>query len=86
MLKLIQHILIINFLDDYFLTHIQNVEDLCSKRRARFISFVKWDMNIVKCIETYPEIQIQDQHDVGDLRCRVCFLFNILFYLLIDCF
>lgn len=58
--------------DDYFLSHIQTVEDLCGKRRARFISFVKWDTSIVKCIETYPEIQIQDQNDVGDLRCRLC--------------
>lgn len=58
--------------DEYFLSHMQTIGELFNKRRSRFISIVKWEPNILKCIETYPEVQTQKQSNVGDLRCRIC--------------
>lgn len=57
--------------DIYFLSHMQAIDDVCSKKRSRIISKVKWDSNIIKCIETFPSIQLNNQTNIGDLRCRV---------------
>ncbi|CAG2101996.1 unnamed protein product [Medioppia subpectinata] len=58
--------------DDYFLSHVQAIDDMCSRKKSRFFSKIKWDANIVKCVETYPLFTVTAQNNVGDLRCRLC--------------
>ncbi|XP_054164542.1 probable serine/threonine-protein kinase DDB_G0282963 [Oppia nitens] len=58
--------------DEYFLSHVQEIDEICSRKKSRFFSKVKWDANIVKCVETYPEFTVTAQNNVGDLRCRLC--------------
>lgn len=57
--------------DEYFLSHLQAIDDYCVRRKSRFFSKVKWDANIVKCVETFSNFTIIPQTQVGDLRCRV---------------
>ena len=60
---------------------MQAIEEVCHSRRTRFIAKFKWDSVILKNFETYTNIQINKQNNVGDLRCRVChFVIIILFY------
>ncbi|KAH7642284.1 hypothetical protein HUG17_5329 [Dermatophagoides farinae] len=58
--------------DEYFLSHMQTIEEVCHTRRSRFIAKIKWDSVILKNFETYSNIQINKQNNVGDLRCRSC--------------
>ncbi|XP_027194489.2 uncharacterized protein LOC113789186 isoform X1 [Dermatophagoides pteronyssinus] len=58
--------------DDYFLSHMQAIEEVCHSRRTRFIAKFKWDSVILKNFETFTNIQINKQNNVGDLRCRSC--------------
>ena len=67
---------------------MQTIEEVCHTRRSRFIAKIKWDSVILKNFETYSNIQINKQNNVGDLRCRVChlvvinvFVYNIEFLL-----
>lgn len=58
-------------LDEYFLSHVQAIDDVCSRKKSRFFSKVKWDANVVKCVETFPTFTVTPQNNIGDLRCRV---------------
>ncbi|RWS31474.1 hypothetical protein B4U80_00331 [Leptotrombidium deliense] len=58
--------------DDYFLSHVQAIDEFCSRKKSRFFSKVKWDANVVKCVETFPTFTVIPQNNVGDLRCRLC--------------
>jgi transcription elongation factor Elf1 len=58
--------------DDYFLTHVQAIDEYCTRKKARFFSKVKWDATVVKCVETFPKFSITPQNNVGDLRCKLC--------------
>lgn len=60
-----------NLSDEYFLEHMQNIDDFCLKKKSRFFTKVKWDAQIVKCVETFPTFSTIPQSQVGDLRCRV---------------
>lgn len=60
------------FTDEYFLSKVQMIEELCSRKKARFFSKVKWDAGIVKCIETFPMVEVTPQKNENDLRCRLC--------------
>ena len=74
-------------IDEYFMSHMQAIDDLCVKQRERFVAKTKWESNFLKCIETYPLIQIHAEDDAGDLRCRVCIgSFNLVSLLIISLF
>lgn len=66
---------------------MQTIEEVCHTRRSRFIAKIKWDSVILKNFETYSNIQINKQNNVGDLRCRVCHLVVIsVFYTILNFF
>jgi hypothetical protein len=58
--------------DDYFLSNVQAIEDVCSKKKTKFTSRIKWDANITKCIESFPSVSCQTLKNEHDLRCRLC--------------
>lgn len=60
------------FTDQYFVTNVQAIEEYCLRKKTKFFSKVKWDANIVKCVESYPNFSYTPQKNEGDLRCRLC--------------
>jgi hypothetical protein len=60
------------FADDYFLSNVQAIEDVCSKKKAKFVSRIKWDANITKVIESFASVSVVPQKNEHDLRCRLC--------------
>jgi len=58
--------------DDYFLTHVQAIDDVCTQKKARFCSKIKWDTNVIRCIENFPSLSVVPLKNEHDLRCRLC--------------
>lgn len=58
--------------DEYFLSNVQAIDDICSKKKTKFFSKIKWDANITKCIESFPDVSVVPQKNEHDLRCRLC--------------
>lgn len=58
--------------DQYFVTNVQAIEEYCLRKKTKFFTKVKWDANIVKCVESYPNFSSTPQKNEGDLRCRLC--------------
>lgn len=58
--------------DDYFLSNVQAIDDVCCRKKSRFTSKIKWDANITKCIESFPSVSCQALKNEHDLRCRLC--------------
>ncbi|KAI1297136.1 Glutamine and serine-rich protein 1 [Halotydeus destructor] len=63
---------IVNENDDYFLSHVQAIDEHCQRKKNRFFTKVKWDSSVVKCVESFPLYNIASQNNAKDLRCKLC--------------
>ena len=59
--------------DEYFINHIQKIDEYCLSKKAKIYSKVKWETSIIKCVETYPKCEVVAQDNSGDLRCKFCY-------------
>ena len=52
---------------------MQDIDEFCQRKKNKFFAKVKWEAQVIKCIETYPKCEAIPQPDKGDLRCKFCF-------------
>lgn len=58
--------------DEYFLDNMREIENVCEEKKQLFFNKLKWEASVVKCIETFPCVNIIPQKNENDLRCRLC--------------
>lgn len=58
--------------DDYFLSNVQIIDAITDERRRRLLSSTDWSERMVRSIETWPDIQQQQQMIEGPATCAVC--------------
>ncbi|XP_067142033.1 serine-rich adhesin for platelets-like isoform X2 [Centruroides vittatus] len=58
--------------DKYFLSHLQEIEDVMEERKEVLLKWGSWNSQLRHCAETYPNININSCSEKGKSRCQIC--------------
>lgn len=58
--------------DKYFLSHLQEIEDVMEERKEVLLKWGSWNSQLRHCAETYPNININSCNEKGKSRCQIC--------------